>query len=88
MPSRRTATKLRRALVFTLAGLIALQSACPAWAREGTGHRVIAKLAERHLSDRAKAEIKALLEPGESLADRSTWADEIRGRMPKTAPWH
>ena len=35
-------------------------------------------LAERHPSDRAKAEIKALLEPEESLADCSTWADEYR----------
>jgi nuclease S1 len=29
-----------------------------------------------------------LLEPGESLADASTWADEVRGRMRETAPWH
>jgi hypothetical protein len=68
--------------------LAALQSAAPAWAWGRTGHRVIAKLAERHLTDRAKAEIKALLEPGESLADASTWADEVRGRMRHTAPWH
>ncbi len=25
---------------------------------------------------------------GESLADTSTWADEVRGRMRHTAPWH
>ena len=36
----------------------------------------------------AKAGVAALLEPGESLADASTWADENRGRLPKTAPWH
>ena len=29
-----------------------------------------------------------MLEPGESLADASLWADENRGRLPKTAPWH
>ena len=52
------------------------------------GHRVSAMLAERHLTDRAKAEIKALLEPGESLADCSTWADEHRRELPKTASWH
>jgi hypothetical protein len=39
---------------------------------------VIAKLAERHLTDQAKAEIKALVEPGESLADCWTWVDEHR----------
>ena len=59
-----------------------------AWAWGRTGHRVIARLAERHLTDHAKAEIKALLEPGESLADASTWADEHRQELPKTAPWH
>ena len=64
------------------------QSASPCWAWGRLGHRVIAKLAERHLTDQAKAEIKALLEPGESLADCSTWADEVRGRMRDTAPWH
>ena len=29
-----------------------------------------------------------LLEPGESLADASTWADDIVSELPKTAPWH
>ena len=73
-------------LAPALALLIALPS--PAWAWGRLGHRVISKLAERNLSDRAKAEIKALLEPGESLADCSTWADEVRNRMRYTAPWH
>jgi hypothetical protein len=49
------------------------------------GHRVISLLAERHLTTQAKAAIKELLEPGESLADASLWADENRGRLPKTA---
>jgi hypothetical protein len=40
------------------------------------------------LTTTAKAAIAELLEPGESLADASTWADENRARLPKTAPWH
>ena len=36
----------------------------------------------------AKAAIAELLEPGESLANASTWADEVRGRTRETAPWH
>jgi hypothetical protein len=40
------------------------------------------------LSPKAKAAIAELLEPGESLADASLWADENRRRLPKTAPWH
>jgi hypothetical protein len=57
-----------------------------AWGR--LGHRVISRLAELHLTPQAKAAIAELLEPGESLADASLWADENRGRLPKTAPWH
>jgi hypothetical protein len=72
MPDRRTMPILRSALVIVLACAVIIESAAPAWAWGRVGHRVIAKLAERHLTDRAKAEIKALLEPGESLADCST----------------
>jgi nuclease S1 len=49
---------------------------------------VISRIAEKNLTPRAKAAIAAVLEPGESLADASAWADENRGRLPKTAPWH
>ena len=88
MPRQRIAPTLRRVLVISFAFLVCLWHAGPAWAWGRLGHRVIAKLAERHLTDQAKAEIKALLEPGESLADCSTWADEVRGKMRETAPWH
>jgi nuclease S1 len=84
-PRRRS---FRAWFIAGLALLIVLQAASPTWAWGRLGHRVIAKLAERHLTDRAKAEIRALLEPGESLADSSTWADEVRGKMRHTAPWH
>ncbi len=32
--------------------------------------------------------IRRAAKPGEALADASLWADENRGRLPKTAPWH
>ena len=35
----------------------------------------------------AKDGLAALLEPGESLADASLWADEHVRELPKTAPW-
>ena len=88
MPARRSATMLRLPLVLSLASLLIIQSATPAWAWDRIGHRVIAQLAERHLSPAAKAAIAELLEPGESLADASTWADDHRQELPKTAPWH
>jgi S1/P1 Nuclease len=88
MPARRSMPLLSRALDFALAFLLILRSAAPAWAWGRLGHRVIAKLAERHLTPAARAGIAGLLEPGESLADCSTSADEHRRELPKTAPWH
>ncbi len=87
MPHHRFRTAHRPGLVLGLTLLIAFQ-ATPAFAWGRLRHRVIAKLAERHLSPSAKAAITELLLPGESLADCSTWADEVRGRMRQSAPWH
>jgi hypothetical protein len=79
----------RRAwFIIALATLIALQATAPAWAWGRLGHRVISRIAEKNLTPIAKAAVAALLEPGETLADASLWADENRGRLPKTAPWH
>jgi nuclease S1 len=77
-----------RCLVFILALTVFLLSPTPvrAWGR--LGHRVISRLAEKQLSAGASAAIAELLEPGESLADASLWADENRRKLPKTAPWH
>ena len=54
-----------------------------------TGHRTIGKIAENHLSPAARTAVRELL-GNESLADVSTWADEIRGRSEyrATAGWH
>jgi hypothetical protein len=80
---------MRRLATFVVLIILwLLHCDAPAWAWGRLGHRVISKLAERHLSDRARAEIEALLEPGESLADCSTWADEHRREFPRTAAWH
>ena len=56
------------------------------WGR--LGHRSSARLAELHLSPRAKATIHELLEPGEDLADAATWADENSRDIPGSASWH
>ncbi|MGO9468925.1 MAG: S1/P1 nuclease [Isosphaeraceae bacterium] len=82
--------KTRRSSWFVslLTLLVILQTATPAWAWGRLGHRVIARLAEKHMTPEAKSAVVALLESGESLADASLWADENRGRLPKTAPSH
>src|SRR4051812_48429040 len=53
----------------------------------GDGHRVVAKVAELRLSDRAKAGVKDLL-GNATLVDVAAWADEVRTKRRGTAPWH
>jgi len=54
-----------------------------------TGHRTVGKIAEKHLTPAAKAAVQELL-GGETLADVSTWADEVRGKPEyrQTGSWH
>src|SRR5271157_4632570 len=85
---KATRRRGRSLFVSALSLLLLFQVSAPAWAWGRLGHRVISKLAEKKHSPKAKAAVAALLEEGESIADASTWADENRGRLPKTAPWH
>lgn len=57
-----------------------------AWGEDG--HKIIAMLADAQLYPAARREVNRLLalEPGQTLASISTWADEHRN--PTTAPWH
>ena len=66
--------------------LVLLPTAVQAWG--GQGHQVVANLAQAQLSAKAKLAVVRLLalEPGETLASISTWADEHRS--PATAAWH
>ncbi len=57
-----------------------------AWGR--MAHRASTRLAETRLTPRTRALIRELLEPGESLADASTWADEYNQSIPGSAAWH
>ncbi len=66
--------------------LVVLRATTNARTRGTLDHRVIAQLAEKHMTPEAKAAVAALLEPGESMADASLRAD--RNRVSKTAPWH
>lgn len=54
-----------------------------------TGHRTIGQLAANHLTTKAQAAVRDLL-GNESLADVSSWADEVRGQeaYKKTGGWH
>ena len=53
------------------------------------GHHAVGKIAEDHLTPNAKAAVKDLL-GAETLADVSSWADEVRGESEyrSTGSWH
>ncbi|GAB3289003.1 S1/P1 nuclease [Hymenobacter humi] len=53
------------------------------------GHRAVARIAENHLTSKAKREIARLL-GAETLPLVSTWPDEIRSdpQYSSTGPWH
>jgi hypothetical protein len=57
-----------------------------AWGR--LGHRISARIAEPRLSPSALRAVRDLLEPGETLADAASWADENRRDVPGSGPWH
>jgi len=57
-----------------------------------TGHRITGLIAENHLNKNSKQKVKTILS-GTSLAEISTWADEVRSDpnkkyYDKFAPWH
>lgn len=77
-----------RALKLILVVLVATAQPREVRAWGPRGHRVAGRVAEARLTPKAKAAVKALLEPGESLADASTWADDFRDQVPGSTPWH
>jgi hypothetical protein len=85
--ARRARGRQIARLALLIGGLVAAMAGqAAAWSR--LGHRASAKLAEARLSPRAKAAIAELLDPGESLADASTWADEHNRDIRGSAAWH
>jgi nuclease S1 len=79
---------LRSPLVLLMIGVLIAAMPRPAGAWGRLGHRASARLAESRLSPRARAVIRELLEPGESLADASTWADDYSREIRGSAAWH
>jgi hypothetical protein len=52
-----------------------------------TGHRIVARIAQAHLRDSTRLQIRDLL-GNNDLAAISVWADEIKTLRPETASWH
>jgi hypothetical protein len=74
------------AVVVALSGMLAGHRPALAWGH--LEHRASALLAEARLTPAARAVVLELLEPGESLAEASTWADEVRRARPGSGSWH
>jgi hypothetical protein len=86
--NRSSRTNRRLLLTTALVVLVSVQAPTPPWGWGRLGNRLTARIAERHLTPQAKAAVEALLEPGETLADASTWADEHRREIRGSGPWH
>ena len=81
---RRHSPPISAAILLTCLALLPVNAS--AWGSEA--HRLIAEVAETHLTAAAKKEVSRLLalEPGSTLVSISTWADEHRS--PATAALH
>ncbi len=68
--------------------LFATSTQATAWGYEA--HRIIAEIAEQFLQPQTARQVRELLavENATTLAEVSTWADEIRLQHPETGPWH
>jgi hypothetical protein len=54
------------------------------------GHRAVAYLAEKYLTDQGSDLVSELLanKKGYDISDASTWADVMKRKRPSTKPWH
>jgi hypothetical protein len=81
--------RIRNTLLEVVATLLLLTLAPAAHAWGPTGHRVVAEIAQRHLTPAAQAKVSLLL-GGRTLADVANWPDELRSdpRFDKYKPLH
>ena len=76
-----------RAIALLTALAVVSTSTALAWGPQG--HRVIAEVAEDRLTPAARAAIKEILHPGDTLPDVAGWADKDgHDAVPGSAKWH
>jgi hypothetical protein len=73
-----------RLLTATLL-FMAVPTAGFAWGRDG--HEIVSTIAETRLTSKTLQVTREIL-GGASLAQVSTWSDQVRPDRPETAPWH
>jgi S1/P1 Nuclease len=81
--------RIRNILLKVVATLLLLTLRTSAFAWGPTGHRVVAEIAQRHLTPVAQTKVSQLLD-GRTLADVANWPDELRSdpRFDKYRPLH
>lgn len=74
--------------LFIVFALCAVATRANAWGSEG--HRIVADIAEQYLEPGTARQVRELLilENTTTLAEVSTWADEVRPQRRETARWH
>ena len=84
----RSSTIKQTASLAALVLLVASSNEALAWGY--SGHRIIAEIVEQFIDPDTVRKVRDLLaiENVTTLADVSTWADQIRLQRPETAPWH
>src|ERR1700731_4481412 len=79
---------MKAILALLLLLVLGLPARALAWGSEG--HRIVAEIAEQYLEPATARQVRELLaiENATTLAQVSTWADEIRPQRRETARWH
>lgn len=77
-----------KTILAALLVLLSLPATALAWGSEG--HRVTAEIAEQYLQPATARQVRELLaiENATTLAQVSTWADDIRPQRRETTRWH
>jgi hypothetical protein len=79
---------------FVVFALLVLNAPVRALAWGGDGHKIVARMASKMLTENASKQVTELLAQGETLESISVWADGLRGgfdapgRRPETPLWH
>ncbi|HEX7335185.1 MAG TPA: S1/P1 nuclease [Pyrinomonadaceae bacterium] len=81
--------RIRNILLKVVATFLLLTLPTSAYAWGPTGHRVVAEIAQRHLTPAAQSRVSRLLD-GRTLADVANWPDDLRSdpRFDKYKPLH
>ena len=81
--------RIRNILLKVVATLLVLTLPTSTSAWGPTGHRVVAEIAQRHLTPAAQAKVASLLD-GRTMADVANWPDDLRSdpRFDKYKPLH